>query len=285
MGHRPEKIVRYTVEQNGGEYVTGVPDLLELFERQQLTDSARREIRDALLGQGVAAEPDLMTIERSDEVRLMLVESQPAAAAQTPSVPPRARVAASGMRRLRPRTWKGWTVYGVAALFIIAALAGDPEQAEDSVPVAEPAEAEDIARETEGQASAREDQRALRRERERLRKERVRLRRERAQARREQERIRKARAAAGRERERIRRARAEARREAARQEQLEAQAVPPPEPAASCHPSYDPCLDPNASDYDCEGGSGDGPMYTGFVTVKGPDDYDLDSDGDGTGCE
>ena len=54
---------------------------------------------------------------------------------------------------------------------------------------------------------------------------------------------------------------------------------------ASCHPSYDPCLDPNASDYDCEGGSGDGPMYTGFVTVKGSDDYDLDSDGDGTGCE
>jgi len=26
-------------------------------------------------------------------------------------------------------------------------------------------------------------------------------------------------------------------------------------------------------------------MYTGFVTVKGSDDYDLDSDGDGTGCE
>jgi hypothetical protein len=52
-----------------------------------------------------------------------------------------------------------------------------------------------------------------------------------------------------------------------------------------CHPSYDPCLDPNASDYDCEGGSGDGPGYTGFVTVKGPDEYGLDSDGDGTGCE
>jgi hypothetical protein len=26
-------------------------------------------------------------------------------------------------------------------------------------------------------------------------------------------------------------------------------------------------------------------MYTGFVTVVGPDDYGLDSDGDGTGCE
>ncbi len=54
---------------------------------------------------------------------------------------------------------------------------------------------------------------------------------------------------------------------------------------AGCHPSYDPCLDPNAYDYDCEGGSGDGPNYTGQVTVTGSDDYDLDSDGDGTGCE
>jgi hypothetical protein len=45
------------------------------------------------------------------------------------------------------------------------------------------------------------------------------------------------------------------------------------------------CLDPNASDYDCEGGSGDGPEYTGPVQVVGPDDYDLDSDGDGSACE
>jgi hypothetical protein len=69
-----------------------------------------------------------------------------------------------------------------------------------------------------------------------------------------------------------------------------AAAAPEPEPevapaAADCHPSYDPCLDPNASDYDCEGGSGDGPEYTGYVTVTGSDDYGLDSDGDGTGCE
>jgi hypothetical protein len=59
---------------------------------------------------------------------------------------------------------------------------------------------------------------------------------------------------------------------------------PPPEP--DCHPNYDPCLDPNASDYDCEGGEGDGPKYTGPVTVKGGSDpYDLDRDGDGTGCD
>ena len=53
----------------------------------------------------------------------------------------------------------------------------------------------------------------------------------------------------------------------------------------SCHPSYDPCLDSNAYDYDCEGGEGDGPMYTGTVSVSGPDDFDLDRDGDGTGCD
>jgi hypothetical protein len=52
------------------------------------------------------------------------------------------------------------------------------------------------------------------------------------------------------------------------------------------HPSYQgACLDPNASDYDCEGGSGDGPEYTGPVQVVGPDDYDLDRDGDGVACE
>jgi hypothetical protein len=54
----------------------------------------------------------------------------------------------------------------------------------------------------------------------------------------------------------------------------------------NCHPSYQgACLDPNASDYDCAGGSGDGPKYTGFVQVVGYDEFDLDSDGDGVGCE
>ena len=61
---------------------------------------------------------------------------------------------------------------------------------------------------------------------------------------------------------------------------------PAPEPAANCHPSYEgACLDPNASDYDCAGGSGNGPEYTGFVTVVGPDVFGLDADGDGAGCE
>ncbi len=55
--------------------------------------------------------------------------------------------------------------------------------------------------------------------------------------------------------------------------------------ASECDPNYSGCLDPNASDYDCEGGSGDGPLYTGTVEVLGVDHYGLDSDGDGIGCE
>jgi hypothetical protein len=66
-------------------------------------------------------------------------------------------------------------------------------------------------------------------------------------------------------------------------------AEPEPEVAAvvsECHSSYEgACLDPNASDYDCEGGSGDGPEYTGTVTVVGPDEYDLERDDDGIACD
>jgi hypothetical protein len=55
---------------------------------------------------------------------------------------------------------------------------------------------------------------------------------------------------------------------------------------AGCHPSYEgACLDPNSYDYDCEGGSGDGPDYTGEVRVVGDDPFGLDRDGDGTACE
>jgi hypothetical protein len=63
----------------------------------------------------------------------------------------------------------------------------------------------------------------------------------------------------------------------------------PPVPDVStsgggCTPGYDPCLEP-ASDYDCLGGTGDGPEYTGYVTVTGSDPYGLDADNDGVGCE
>jgi hypothetical protein len=76
--------------------------------------------------------------------------------------------------------------------------------------------------------------------------------------------------------------------------------VPPPDgsadqrdPAPSdpggggdCDPNYEgQCLDPNAYDYDCEGGSGDGPEYAGTVDVVGDDHFDLDRDGNGIGCD
>jgi hypothetical protein len=70
--------------------------------------------------------------------------------------------------------------------------------------------------------------------------------------------------------------------------------APPPQapvlqPTATtqqCHPSYKgACLLPNASDYDCLGGGGNGPYYTGRVIVVGPDVFGLDRDHDGVGCE
>jgi resuscitation-promoting factor RpfB len=59
----------------------------------------------------------------------------------------------------------------------------------------------------------------------------------------------------------------------------------PPAPISNCTSGYSPCL-PLASDYDCAGGSGDGPKYVvGPVQVTGSDPYDLDADNDGLGCE
>src|SRR5262249_13036698 len=53
-----------------------------------------------------------------------------------------------------------------------------------------------------------------------------------------------------------------------------------------CDPNYTgACLKPDSSDYDCAGGSGDGPDYTGPVQVVGDDHYGLDRDGDGYACE
>jgi hypothetical protein len=53
-----------------------------------------------------------------------------------------------------------------------------------------------------------------------------------------------------------------------------------------CDPNYEgACLNPDSPDYDCEGGSGDGPDYTGPVRRVGADPFDLDRDGDGYACE
>jgi len=51
--------------------------------------------------------------------------------------------------------------------------------------------------------------------------------------------------------------------------------------SSKCHPSYDPCL-PIVGDLDCPEIRA---MGKAPVTVKGPDDYRLDRDGDGVGCE
>jgi hypothetical protein len=66
---------------------------------------------------------------------------------------------------------------------------------------------------------------------------------------------------------------------------------PPPPPQtttqSNCDPSYpDACLIDGIGDYDCEGGSGNGPNYIhGPVTVTGSDPFGLDADGNGIGCE
>jgi beta-lactam-binding protein with PASTA domain len=66
--------------------------------------------------------------------------------------------------------------------------------------------------------------------------------------------------------------------------------APPPPPTSAprnCDPSYpDVCLNPNAEDYDCAGGSGNGPLYVeGPISVSPPDPFGLDADDDGVGCE
>ena len=82
--------------------------------------------------------------------------------------------------------------------------------------------------------------------------------------------------------------RAEAQRAAAAQRREAAAAAKAAQEAEkdSCDPNYEgACLNPDSPDYDCEGGSGDGPDYTGPVRVVGSDPFDLDRDGDGSACE
>lgn len=57
--------------------------------------------------------------------------------------------------------------------------------------------------------------------------------------------------------------------------------------AKRCHPNYrGRCLKPNASDYDCAGGGGNGPYWvSGPFRRVGSDPYRLDSDRDGIACE
>jgi hypothetical protein len=54
-----------------------------------------------------------------------------------------------------------------------------------------------------------------------------------------------------------------------------------------CDPNYrGRCLKPHVSDYDCAGGSGNGPYYVaGPFRSVGNDHYRLDADHDGIACE
>lgn len=68
--------------------------------------------------------------------------------------------------------------------------------------------------------------------------------------------------------------------------------IPTPPPTTSnCHPSYpDVCIPFGSADYDCAGGSGNGPNYIqGPIRVRhdvpDPDPHGLDRDKDGVGCE
>jgi hypothetical protein len=68
-----------------------------------------------------------------------------------------------------------------------------------------------------------------------------------------------------------------------------AKAPPPPATTAprNCDPAYpDVCLHDGIGDYDCAGGTGNGPNYVrGPIRVLPPDPFGLDADGDGTGCD
>lgn len=86
--------------------------------------------------------------------------------------------------------------------------------------------------------------------------------------------------------------RAEERRKAAAEQRKKQKAANPGSSGDSggsgsnCVAGYSRCLKPGIGDYDCAGGSGDGPNYVnGPIGVSGDDPFGLDSDNDGVGCE
>jgi hypothetical protein len=264
----PAEIARYTVEENGGKFVATVSEVFDLFGYSEIDAARRGAIRRALRDEGVTTKPDLRWAAPSRKVELSLTRWR---------VP--GPIAAVPWQRARPQSWKGWTVIGVGFLLLVAVLGGGSDDSNKA------SESQPAATQSSPASPTRAELAELRRERAELRRERRRLARQREAA---QERARERRRRAQerrRERARQRAAAAEARAESERQEEAQAlQAAPAPQ-AENCHPSYDPCLDPSVSDYDCDGGSGDGPGYTGTVTVTGNDEYGLDSDGDGVGCD
>jgi hypothetical protein len=95
-----------------------------------------------------------------------------------------------------------------------------------------------------------------------------------------------AQARAEQRRQQRRQAAARQRRQAAAERRARQAAAAPAQPQRNCDSNYEgACLDAGSADHDCQGGSGDGPDYTGPVRSVGSDPFDLDRDGDGAACE
>jgi hypothetical protein len=178
---------------------------------------------------------------------------------------------------MRKRPWWQWLIGGLVALVVVGALLGDEDKTSTSTVTvtqpASPAAAETVAVAPEEPAQPQEtiaDARSAADSGVSLTRQ--------ARA---SYRAATARAA---QRAAARRLAAEQRRAAAAAKKAAAEAAP--DAGANCDPNYEgACLDPSSSDYDCEGGSGDGPDYTGAVRSVGSDPFDLDRDGDGVACE
>ena len=323
----PASSVKRAVLDAGGVLELTAGELGARFGVQRLTKTARERIAANLSAAGLVAEPAVEQAQRNERLRVTLhardlapVPPRPVSPAATPVAAARvAPAAVPGKRRRR----RGWLVgVAVALLVLIAVSSGGGEEAPEPRPTLD-ADVAASPTPTPTPAAAKPDPLVLARRRAKalarggkysaalgvLRRagersglaRRLRRRGSRAlltRARREL-------AASHEDRARAyaRRARrlgavaagavirtAEAQAAAERAEARERRRPPAAAPAASpgCDPNYSgECLDPGASDYDCAGGSGDGPEYTGPVEVVGNDHYDLNADPeeDSTGCE
>jgi hypothetical protein len=256
--------VRRAVEEAGGSRWVPVRWLRDRFGRTTLTRKARAEIRDALAGEDVFADPNLEVVGLNDNVRLYLGER---ARVPEPDLSLPAYGSATPNLWQRFRAWPAWAQWGaaIAALVLVVGVFGGGESSDDGGSDQEPAQQASTPGADEG-----EEDEALERERARERK--------RARARRKRERARE------RERIRDRRERRERRREEARERREREAATPPAEEEepsdsrAACDPNYSGCVPSYPPDVDC-------PDVDGPVTVTGSDPHGLDADNDGEGCE
>jgi hypothetical protein len=262
----------------GGAQRLTVRALRDWFGRERLTERSRSEIELALRRAGLEAEPSLLAARLEDVVVIRLADRSPGVAAP----PPQVAVARGSGGWAWYRRLPVWAQLAapIVVLVLIGAAAGGGSDGGDGGSGGEAQLAAGQPATTTDEPSAAE--REARRERRRARERRHARARRRAAARRRAEARREAAA-----RRRAAERRAERRRERERERERERQAAAAAPAESNCDPSYEgDCLDPNASDYDCAGGSGDGPEYAdGPIQVVGDDHFDLDRDGDGAACE